>query len=165
MRSLTVAIALAMCACGSSVPVAAPPPSAAPGPPASALTTAPAPAPAGPFEGLPSLDALSARGPAVAAGMHEVVRGEIMTGGGAAERAVVQAVQADTCLRVTVAAAPAVHAWLTNARGDRLADEKDVTSALLDALGPVCTRKGDTVTLHLEARDAFSARFVAWSSP
>jgi hypothetical protein len=157
--------ALALAACAQAVPEttrAPAPPSAAPTPP-----QAPAPSSTAPVgaEGLPSLEALAARGPSVAPGMREAARGEIVTASGAAERSLVRADLADACVRVTLVAQPAVHAWLTDTRGDRLTDVNDATSALLAPLGPVCIRKGDAVTLHVEAQAPHAARFVAWTSP
>lgn len=116
-------------------------------------------------DALPALDGLAARGPSVAAGMREVARGEIVAASGAADRSIAKADAADTCVRVVLAAQPAVHAWLTNARDVRLADVSDATNTLLAPLGPVCIRKGDTVTLHVEAHAPYGARFVAWASP
>jgi hypothetical protein len=96
--------------------------------------------------------------------MREVARGDLTTAGGSADRSIAQA-GADTCVRVAMAAQPAVHAWLADSRGNRLTDEPDASSALLGALGPVCVRKGDAVTLHVEAHAPYVARFVAWASP
>jgi hypothetical protein len=66
---------------------------------------------------------------------------------------------------VAIAAQPAVHAWLTDVRGDVLADAKGMSEGTLATGGPVCVRKGDAVTLHVEAAGGFTARFVAWASP
>jgi hypothetical protein len=62
-------------------------------------------------------------------------------------------------------ARPAAHAWLADTRGDVLSDAAEATDATLGARGPVCVRKGDVVSLHLESKTPFVARFVAWQSP
>ncbi len=117
---------------------------------------------------LASLDALASRATSVAAGMREVARGEIA--GDAADaksatRVVARADDRDVCVRVTLVARSAVHAWLTDSRGDVLAEERDALDATLGARGPVCVRKGDAVTLRVEAGTPVVARFVAWESP
>jgi len=115
---------------------------------------------------LESLDALAARAPSVAAGMREVTRGEIVpSDAGVVAREVVRADEQDVCVRVTLVARPAVHAWLTDTRGDVLADAKSAEDASLGTRGPVCVRKGSRVSLNIEASGAFVARFVGWASP
>ena len=115
---------------------------------------------------LESLDALAARAPSVAAGMREVARGEVVpSDAGVVAREIVRADEQDVCVRVTLVAQPAVHAWLTDTRGDVLADARSVEDASLGTRGPVCVRKGSRVSLHIEASGAFVARFVGWTSP
>jgi hypothetical protein len=150
-------------ACARTVPEAKPappPPLATPPVPSASASTAPSAT-----ADLPGLDDLAALGPSVAAGMREVARGEIVAAGGAVERGVVQAGPADTCIRLALAAQPPIRAWLTDGRGDRLAEVNDATRTLLAPSGPVCARKGDTITVHVEAHAAYAARFVAWASP
>jgi hypothetical protein len=113
---------------------------------------------------LPALDDIVSRGSSVAAGMREIARGELTNGtfpAVPASRLLVRA-GADTCVRVVLAAQPAIHAWVADGRGDVLADLPSTTDA---AVGPVCVRKGDEITLHLETTAAWAARFVAWASP
>jgi hypothetical protein len=148
-------------ACASAAPaprnaepaVASSPDAAAP------LATAPLPP-------LASLDTLSARARALAPGMHEVARGEL------SEKTLSSAQlfgsdAADTCARVAIAASTAqpVHAWLTDARGDVLADLPAAADATFGPRGPICVRKNDRVTLHVDANGPWVARFVAWASP
>jgi hypothetical protein len=109
-----------------------------------------------------SLDALAARAPSLAAGMREVARGEIA---GEATRVIARAEDRDVCVRVTMVARYPVHASLIDARGEILADVKDAFDATLGAHGPVCTRKGDAVSLRVDAGAMSVVRFVAWQSP
>jgi hypothetical protein len=118
-----------------------------------------------------TLDALAARATSVAAGMREAARGEIAgdaagaTNATTATRVIARADDRDVCVRVTMVARPAAHAWLADTRGDVLSDAAEATDATLGARGPVCVRKGDVVSLHLESKTPFVARFVAWQSP
>jgi hypothetical protein len=115
-----------------------------------------------------SVDALAARAPSLAPGMHEVARGDLTGIAGTSAREIVRAEATDTCARLALVAQPPVRAWLSDARGDVLAEAPDAGEASLGPRGPVCVRKGDAITLHLEASEpskVSAARFVAWASP
>jgi len=96
--------------------------------------------------------------------MRETARGEL-TSSQCLAPLVVRAEAADTCARLAVAAQPAVHAWLTDARGDVLADVPKMSDGSLAPQGPVCVRKGDAITLHVEGTGTWTARYVAWATP
>jgi hypothetical protein len=102
--------------------------------------------------------------------MKEVARGEISSEAPPFTRVLVRADGADTCARVAFLAGPPVHASLTDARGDILADVPSTTDTPLGTRGPVCVRRGDTITLNVSNASnpngsVWLARFVAWSSP
>jgi hypothetical protein len=167
MRTAIAALALGACA-----PQGAAPPSSPLSPVASAPTLdASSPADSGvsvPWldaSALTSLDALASRASALAPGMREVARGDLEGGPTPVTSPLARAEAADTCVRVAFVAAPPAHAWLTDARGDVLADAPSTGDATLAARGPVCVRRGDAVTLHVESSAAWRGRFVGWASP
>jgi hypothetical protein len=160
-RALGLAWALMACARGPVSPIAGPPSSAPPAPlPAPVSATPP------PFDALPSLDALRARAPLLAPGMRSVASGELSSLSPPASAAplLVRADDGDTCVRVVLVAQPELHAWITDGRDDILSDISSATDTSIAPRGPVCVRKGDTVTLHLAGEGPWAARFAAWAS-
>jgi hypothetical protein len=153
-----------MGACASSAsPSAAAPPASAPAPVPSSIPASASTAPAAPA--LPSFDALASRVTTLAPGMREVSRGDLTSEALPPTHLVVRADTADTCARVALAAEPAVRVSLTDGRGDVLAQAGSLADGAIAAHGPVCVRKGDTITLNVEATAPWAVRFVAWASP
>ncbi len=95
--------------------------------------------------------------------MRETARGDMT--GSSPPPVVASADAADTCARVALVAEPPAHAWLTDKRGTVLADVAKAEDTALGPHGPVCVRKGDAISLHVERTGPWSARFVAWGSP
>ena len=110
----------------------------------------------------PALDALAARAASLAPGMREEVR--IETPGARLPVPLLRADKADACARVAFAAPSAGRAWLEDAKGAVLA-ETSGRSGALGPRGPVCIRRGDTITLRFEGADVSRLRVVAWVSP
>jgi hypothetical protein len=160
------AILVAGVGCG---PAAVPSSRVAPQKTAAGPPPVPAPADAGVVEApppsIPSLDVIAARAGAVAPGMREVARGELSSDGPSTPRILARAEGADTCVRVAFVATPAVHASLADSRGDVLADVPSASDTALAPHGPVCVRRGDSISLHLDAPGSWRVRFVAWASP
>jgi hypothetical protein len=97
--------------------------------------------------------------------MHEVARGELTSADAAADRPIVHAEAADTCVRVVLASDPPAHVQLRDTRGDVLFDAPNAADTPLGPRGPVCVRKGDSVLLHVEPPAPRALHFVAWASP
>jgi hypothetical protein len=106
-------------------------------------------------------DSMAARASTLAPGMREVARKE-----SAGERVeVARATARDACVRVAFEAAEPVVAKLVDGEGNVLAaSERAVTEGVLGAAGPVCVRKGDSVSAIAEGVGA-SVRWVAWEAP
>jgi len=164
--SIGLACALVACSRATVAPVTAPSPQAPP-----AALPAPVSATPPPFDALPSLETLSARAPLVAPGMRAVASGELsgspspLASAPSAARLLVRADDGDTCVRVALVAQPALHAWVTDERDNILSDVSSATDTSIALRGPVCVRKGDSVTLHLAGDGIWAARFAAWASP
>jgi hypothetical protein len=105
--------------------------------------------------------ALSARGRAIAPGMREVTRTK--SAGDRVE--VARAGERDACVRVAFEARSPVVAKLLDAEGNVLAaSEAPTIEGVLGEHGPVCIRRGDTVTAVTDGVET-SVRWVAWKSP
>jgi hypothetical protein len=126
--------------------------------------------PQGASAGLPSGDAapgpdpfeaLVARGPAIAPGMHQVARRD-----SAGEKIeIVHAEQQDTCIRVAFEASVPVVAKLVDGVGNVVAETgAAAVEGLLGEKGPVCIRKGEAVSVMVEGPGA-AVRWVAWAAP
>jgi hypothetical protein len=99
----------------------------------------------------------------MAPGLHEVARFEV-SGDAPATRTLVDASAGDVCARAAVVAWPQVHLALVDAHGVVLADAPDAGDTALAPRGPVCVRRGDTISLRIDASVPFTARVVAWAS-
>lgn len=153
-----VPFVLLACACGAAVRAPAP----APAPPSVANAQAPAASVAAPSaEVVAAFEALSARGPAIAPGMHEVTRKE--SAGDPVE--LLRARGGDACLRAAFSSTAPIAAKLVDAGGRVLAaTESPATEGVLGERGPVCVRKGDVVTGVTEGAGARIA-WMAWEAP
>jgi hypothetical protein len=111
-----------------------------------------------------SLAALAARGSFVAPGMRESSRLR-----STAEKVVVaRARDRDACVRVAFESSAPVLAKLVDRGGNVLASlDAPATGGILGARGPVCVRRGDSVSAVAAGSDggAGSVRWVAWQSP
>lgn len=132
--------------------------------PAVARPAASSPAPSGQAERkdpLPTVSELVGRGPQVAAGLREILHGEVASPG----TVPVQAADADVCLRVVFASLTPVHAALRSSAGDVLSEGGASVSGLLGARGPVCARRGQAMTLVFDGGTDAHVRYVVWASP
>ena len=111
-----------------------------------------------------TLDAVSAQGPWLAPGMHEIVRHEV-TNETKLRRDVVRGVDHDVCVRVAFAAGAPVHAWLEDGAAALLAEVERGDSGVLGTRGPVCVRKSDAIVVRAESLTPTRIRVVAWSAP
>jgi endonuclease YncB( thermonuclease family) len=68
-------------------------------------------------------------------------------------------------MRAAFVAEPPVHLSLTDGRGDVLAQVASKAQGALGERGPVCVRRGDTITLNVGGSPPWAVRFVAWASP
>ncbi len=111
----------------------------------------------------PRFSTLEARAALAAPGMHPVAERE--TAGDRVE--LVRAGTRDACVRVLFEATTAVLAKLVDAEGTTLAEgAAAATQGTLGEEGPVCVRKGDTVSAFADgAGGGARVRWVAWSSP
>lgn len=148
--------ALTLAGCGAS--------SRATGP--GAPRAAPAAATPGAADGLPSLDALAARGAIDAPLMRELLRVERAVPRSADVRA-----DRDLCLRATFAASAAARAWFADASGAPSGETTTGTSGTVPPRGPVCAKKGDALHLVVESAVAgtlpgdVTARAVIFAAP
>lgn len=110
---------------------------------------------------LPTVSELVGRGPQVAAGLREILHGEVDSPG----TVPVQAADADVCLRVVFASLKPVHAALRSSAGDVLSEGGASVSGLLGAHGPVCARHGQAMTLVFDGGTGAHVRYVVWASP
>ncbi len=150
------AFAVLACACGAALHRAEPARGAPqPEPPPSAAS---APFPP---EATAALDALAARGHAVAPGMREVARKET-----AGERVdLARADGRDICVRVAFESSAPVLAKLVDGAGNVLvASSVASTDGVLGERGPVCVRKGEQVACLAEGGPA-QVRWVVWQAP
>ncbi len=149
---------LLACACGAAAQKAdAPARHAAPR--AEPTTDERVPA-SGALEGAPRFDGLSSRATTLAPGMREVARSE-----GVSERVVIlPAGRRDACLRAAFEASAPIVARLVNARGNVLATTQAAAKqGVLGERGPVCVRKGDTVSVVVEPAGT-QVRWLAWAA-
>jgi|SRR5579884_621240 len=154
MRKATPFILLA-CACGAAMHGSPPGGAAAPQPAARAGSGG---GDAGPAAGF---DAILARGASVAPGMRERARKE--SAGDRVE--LVRAEGRDVCVRVAFEATAPVLAKLVDAAGGALAATHAAeVDGVLGERGPVCVRKGDSVS-GIADGPAARVRWVAWSAP
>ncbi|HXN31309.1 MAG TPA: hypothetical protein VN894_05580 [Polyangiaceae bacterium] len=112
----------------------------------------------------PSFAALAARGASVAPGMREVAR--IESAGDRVE--IVRAEGGDACVRVAFEASSPVVARLLDSEGNVLASsDAPAADGVLGQRGPVCVRRGDSVSAAAGGAGAAvaSVRWVAWQAP
>jgi len=131
-------------------------------------TTSPRPAPAP--QALPppqpaadngAFATLEARGPSIAPGMRVMARLESR----GEKTELVRAEQHDTCVRVAFqAAAPVVAKLIDGTNGAVATTGASAVEGVLGEKGPVCIRKGDTLSGMVEG-DAGAVRWVAWGTP
>lgn len=131
---------------------------------ARATASADAAAEAAATDPVPTLDALAAGAARTAPGMRELLRREL-DAPAEATRLELLIAPSDTCLRVRVVSASAVHASMEGSAGNALAETPSATDVSLAERGPVCVRKGERVTLVLAPREPAHVRLVAWASP
>ena len=152
-------IAAGVTACGT--PAAAGPPASAPARGPSADASAPELAAT---DGLPSLDALAARGPADAPLMREALRVDA-----AAPRSAEVRAEKDLCLRAVFASLAAVRASFADESGALRGEATSGVSGTVPPRGPVCVKKGEALHLLVESTDggssAPSARAVIFAAP
>jgi hypothetical protein len=104
---------------------------------------------------------VEARGPTIASGMREVAR---RTSAGD-QIELVRAEGRDTCVRVAFAAGLPVVAKLVDSSGQVVASTGTAsTEGVLGETGPVCMRKGDSMSAVTEGVRG-PVRWVAWASP
>jgi hypothetical protein len=110
----------------------------------------------------PRFSSLEARAAAVAPGMRRVIERE-----NAGERAeLVRATGRDACVRVLFEATVPVLAKLVDGDGRVLAETQAATAqGTLGEQGPVCVRKGDSVSALLEGTAVARVRWIALGSP
>jgi hypothetical protein len=114
----------------------------------------------GPQEG--GFAVLEARAAALAPGMRQVAE-RYETSGEHVE--LVRATGSDTCVRAAFAAAAPVVVRLVANDGAVLAETKvPATEGALGERGPVCVRKGDSVSAVTDGGGA-RVRWIAWASP
>jgi len=103
---------------------------------------------------------LEARAAAIAPGMRPAAERE-----NAGERVeLVRADERDACVRVVFEATTAVVAKLVDGEGSVLAESAAAaTQGALGEQGPICVRKGETVSALADG--ASRVRWVAWASP
>ena len=107
-------------------------------------------------------DSLASRAPLLAPGMREAARKE--STGDKVE--VARASDHDLCVRVAFEAVGPVAAKLVDADGHVLAaTEKASSDGALGASGPVCIRRGGSVSAVAEGAGPTVVRWVAWESP
>jgi hypothetical protein len=110
-------------------------------------------------DGVPSLDALAARGPTDAPLMREALRVEH-----ASPRSPDVRAERDLCLRAVFAAARPVRAWFADESGAARGEIASGASGTVPPRGPVCAKKGEALHLVVETTDA-SARAVIFAAP
>jgi hypothetical protein len=104
---------------------------------------------------------VEARGPTIASGMREVARRT--SAGDRIE--LVRAEGQDTCVRVAFAAGLPIVAKLVDSSGQVVATTGAAsTEGVLGETGPVCMRKGDSMSAVTEGVRG-PVRWVAWASP
>ncbi|MDP9035193.1 MAG: hypothetical protein M3O50_10320 [Myxococcota bacterium] len=105
-------------------------------------------------------DGLAASAPTVAAGTREIVRSE-----GASDRVLLlHTERRDACLRAAFDASAPITARLVDAAGNVLATTNaPARQGVLGARGPVCVRKGDTVSALVEPAGT-QVRWMAWAT-
>jgi hypothetical protein len=141
-------------ACGAKTRNAQPLPTLAsqPSPSASVASSPPAAPP------LPDFDALAAKQPVLAAGLHELARGDV-TSSVALPKA-----EHDTCVRIVVVGAQPLRASLVTKDGAVLASmSKPAREAVLGDRGPVCFHASSEPRLTVDG-DAGAARYIVWGA-
>jgi hypothetical protein len=109
---------------------------------------------------LDTLDELAERGTRLAPGMRELARAE----GRAPIHTLVPLPDNDACVRVVFATREVIRATLS-AAGETLATEEAGREGALGVRGPVCTRRGQALTLSFEAATPAAVRYVIWGTP
>lgn len=94
----------------------------------------------------------------LAPGMREVVKTEIAVTSSGAQVAIPSSPEADVCVRVAVRPSN-VRARLMS-KGGALSE-----GSTMGEKGPVCVRKGDTLSVELAAEAPTKATVLVWSSP
>ena len=94
----------------------------------------------------------------LAPGMREVVKTEIAVTSSGAQVAIPPSTEADVCVRVAVRPSN-VRARLTS-KGGVLGE-----GTTIGEKGPICVRKGDTLSVELAAEAPTKATVFVWSSP
>lgn len=110
--------------------------------------------------GLPSLDALAARGPSDAPLMREALRVPA-----AAPRSSDLRADKDTCLRAVFAASSPVRARFADESGAPRGDTTNASSGTVPPRGPVCAKKGEALHLVIESDAPVGARAVIFAAP
>jgi hypothetical protein len=116
--------------------------------------------PIDPASEAPSLETLAEMGASLAPGMREVARGQSPMPASIP----LLATNADVCLRAVFGAASPVIAALLAEPGGILAITRAGTRATLEARGPVCMRKGQSVHIEVQGQ-APLVRYVVWMTP
>ncbi len=111
-------------------------------------------------DGLPSLDALAARGPTEAPLMREALR----TGATFPRSPDVRA-DKDLCLRAVFASSAAARAWFADESGVARGEATAGASGTVPPRGPVCVKRGEAIHLVVESTPGSTARAVIFAAP
>ena len=114
-------------------------------------------------DGLPSLDALAARGPTEAPLMREALRT-----GTASPRSPDVRADRDLCLRAVFASSAAVRASFADESGAARGDVTAGASGTVPPRGPVCVKRGEALHLVVESTPGSpptTARAVIFAAP
>jgi len=106
-------------------------------------------------------DSIEAQAPLVAPGMRELIRRQ-----SAGERIeILRADRQDSCVRVAFESTGPVVGKLIDGAGEVLATSREATTrGVLGEHGPVCIRRGDSISAVAEGTPT-RVRWVAWGSP
>ena len=116
----------------------------------------------GAADGLPSLDAIAARGATDAPLMREMLRVER-----AAPRSPDVRADRDLCVRALFAASRPVRAWFADEAGNARGEVAAGASGAIPPRGPACAKKGESLHLVVEGEGAgdVAARAVLFAAP
>ena len=110
-------------------------------------------------DGMPSLEALAARGPTDAPLMHELLRAAQ-----ARPRSPDVVAERDLCVRATIAASRPVRVHLADGAGNERGEALSGEAGVVPPRGPACVKKGESLHLVVEGGDGV-VRAVLFGAP